>query len=259
MASKLGKGTVIILFFILSTLPNHTGIGNTVGTKEYSNIVSVGNSFVWYVDTYDVTSVIKPESETALKKNDKIEVTIIKEPELEIVDIEDVFEGITGIDCVNYTVNDHYFNSTDTFHYMPYPFYDGWIYAISFQGIDAQGCTNFMELMQDMFEEPEEGISVITNELTESYYELEYTYETALEKGYIRKKYDRDTGILLVSHEDVELYAIGSDDVLLVSADILLVYEDEKTSTTDFSLLVLVLCFQLITIFLNRWQKKKKN
>ncbi len=54
-----------------------------------------------------------------------------------------------------------------------------------------------MELMQDMFEEPKEGISVITKELTESYYELEYTYETALEKRYIRKKYDRDTGILL--------------------------------------------------------------
>jgi hypothetical protein len=229
-------------------LPNHEVNADVVGTKTYSDIVYVGNTFTYYVDKYEVSTDSKPEAETLLKKGDELVFTIISEPELNYSEPEEAFLGIAGPKIVSISLNGYVFDSIDDFLLMPYIIVDAIVVPVCSQQIEAEGCTNFMEMMEDMFDDPGEGYSVITNNITENYYELEYTFEITQMSGYVHRKYDIETGLVLLSHEDVDLFAIENPDELIASSDILLIHEEEKTRTTSFPIYSLFLLLPVIVL-----------
>jgi hypothetical protein len=232
--------------------------GEVLGTKTYSDVVYVGNSFTWYVEKFNVSSETKPEAETVLEEGDELKFTIINYPEVNYSEVEEAILGITGSKYVSITQNGEEFDRVDAFLVMPYIFIDAIVIPVSSQEVEAQGCTNTMEMMQDMFDEPSEGYTVINNEIIESYYEIEYTFEIAPMSGYIRRKYDIETGIVLLSHEDIDIYEFDNPEKLIASSDILLVNEDERTTTTTSSIIPLFLSILIPSFAMIRKRRKKQ-
>ncbi len=242
MINVLNKRKLIfvVFFCFLITLPYINSNGEITGTKIYSDIVTIGNSFVWYVDRYDVHSTTRPEAELVLEKGDKINVTIINEPNLNISTKYDFWFGINS-SYVNYTLNDGYLAKSD-FHLIPKPFFYGWIYPINI--VNETSTYDYFELYHDLYEKS--GVILTKNKLTEDYYELEGTIDSSFNKGYIYRKYDRKTGILLKYQEDIDFFN-GSE--IFLSGDIIFTYEEERANTISypvntvlFSVLVLYIC-----------------
>ena len=170
---------------------------------------------------------------------------------------EEALLGIAGPRFVSITRNGLVFDSREDFLLMPYIIIDAVVVPITSQQIDAQGSTNFMEMMEDMFDNPEEGISVIINSITEKYYELEYTFEIAPMSGYVHRKYDIETGLVILSHEDIDIFTFENQSELIESSEILLVHEDEKTTDTTYPLIPFYI--GIFTLILIRIKRKKRN
>jgi hypothetical protein len=240
-------------------LPNHEVNGDLLGTKTYSDIVYVGNSFIFHVEEYNVTSDIKPEAETLLKQGDELKFTIINEPEVNFSEAEEAILGIAGSKYVNITRNGLVFDSLEDFLIMPYIIVDAIVVPVSSQQIEAEGSNNTMELMQDLFDNPEEGYSVIKNEITERCYEIEYTFEFTQMSGYIHRKYDVNTGLVLLSHEDVVIFATENPEEIVAYSNILLISNEEEAMTTANPMLTIYLSILILALVLTQKKRKKGN
>ncbi len=215
----------------------------------FADSLTIGASFEWVIQKYEVTLRPTPESYTFFKFNDTIKIEIVKIPET-ILDNWTYYPGANFSDWLKFYKNDVEFDPSSIGHFLQILDF-GFIYPTLIGDDESAGFFDYYGESVDYWSATWDTSGGYSWKLGKDYFEVEFDHRSHDYPFYMLRKYNIHTGLLSEFVQEYNNYQDSSYKIRIINPE-----DIEVASFASFVPLVTFLAVSVI--FLNHRRRNMR-